>query len=101
MQKKADVTKRPQAFLHVGLLINKHDGLAIMSFDMSSEIQHHQADVGFSLIVDGRYSFNENEPVSSRKSPERTPLGDELDQLFYSTAWQASCKSDFASDTSQ
>jgi hypothetical protein len=28
------VTKRPQAFLHVGLLINKHGGLATMSFDM-------------------------------------------------------------------
>jgi hypothetical protein len=34
--KKADVAKRPKALHHVGLLINKHTGMASVFFDMSS-----------------------------------------------------------------
>jgi hypothetical protein len=38
MHEKADVAKHPQAFHHVGLLINKHAGEANLLFDMSSGI---------------------------------------------------------------
>ncbi len=38
--KKADVAKRPQAFHHVGLLINKHAGQTSPFFDLSSGICH-------------------------------------------------------------
>jgi hypothetical protein len=41
--KKADAAKCPQAFLHVGLLINKHAGEANLSFDMSSGIFYTEA----------------------------------------------------------
>lgn len=53
--KKADVAKRPQAFLHVGLLINKHAGEANVFFDMSSGICQTKASCESEFALDATH----------------------------------------------
>jgi len=48
VNKKADVVERPQAFQHVGLLVNKRSGTASLLFNQSSGEREHIAKPPFS-----------------------------------------------------